>query len=87
MGLSSKRIASVIMSILMLLIAMLSMTMLIIEQRSNVLAQSSVEYFVENGEVYMKLPDGTTKAIYLTGVNWFGFETTNYVVHGLWARN
>lgn len=23
----------------------------------------------------------------ITGVNWFGFETTSYVVHGLWARN
>ncbi|HYH03753.1 MAG TPA: cellulase family glycosylhydrolase, partial [Bacillota bacterium] len=23
----------------------------------------------------------------LTGVNWFGFETGNYVVHGLWARD
>jgi aryl-phospho-beta-D-glucosidase BglC (GH1 family) len=23
----------------------------------------------------------------LTGVNWFGFETSNYVVHGLWSRD
>ncbi len=23
----------------------------------------------------------------LTGVNWFGFETSNYVPHGLWARD
>ena len=23
----------------------------------------------------------------LTGVNWFGFETSNYVVHGLWIRD
>jgi aryl-phospho-beta-D-glucosidase BglC (GH1 family) len=23
----------------------------------------------------------------IAGVNWFGFETTTYVVHGLWARN
>jgi aryl-phospho-beta-D-glucosidase BglC (GH1 family) len=23
----------------------------------------------------------------LTGVNWFGFETTNYFPHGLWARD
>ncbi|MBN2738344.1 MAG: cellulase family glycosylhydrolase [Spirochaetales bacterium] len=23
----------------------------------------------------------------LTGVNWFGFETANYVVHGVWARD
>ncbi len=25
--------------------------------------------------------------VQLKGVNWFGFETTNYTVHGLWARN
>jgi endoglucanase len=23
----------------------------------------------------------------LTGVNWFGFETSNYVVHGIWTRD
>ena len=23
----------------------------------------------------------------LTGVNWFGFETGNYVVHGIWTRD
>ncbi len=26
-------------------------------------------------------------ALCLTGVNWFGFETHNYVVHGLWSRD
>ena len=34
-----------------------------------------------------KVLDGTGKAIQLRGVNWFGFETNNHVVHGLWARN
>ena len=23
----------------------------------------------------------------LTGINWFGFETSSYVVHGLWTRD
>ncbi len=31
--------------------------------------------------------DGTGQRIQLRGVNWFGFETQNYVVHGLWTRN
>jgi len=47
-----------------------------------------MNFFVKNGEIY-KL-DGATgkpKIIYLFGVNWFGFETRDYVVHGLWARN
>ncbi|MBN2534384.1 MAG: cellulase family glycosylhydrolase [Spirochaetales bacterium] len=28
-----------------------------------------------------------TKYGRLTGVNWFGFETSNYVVHGIWTRD
>jgi aryl-phospho-beta-D-glucosidase BglC (GH1 family) len=28
-----------------------------------------------------------TKYGRLTGVNWFGFETGNYVVHGIWSRD
>jgi len=40
-------------------------------------------YSVENGKLY----DDQGQAVQLRGVNWFGFETTNYTVHGLWARN
>lgn len=31
--------------------------------------------------------DSTNTPIRIAGVNWFGFETTNFTVHGLWARN
>lgn len=31
--------------------------------------------------------NANTKYGRLTGVNWFGFETGNYVVHGLWSRD
>ena len=31
--------------------------------------------------------DAGGNVIQLRGVNWFGFETGNHVVHGLWARN
>jgi aryl-phospho-beta-D-glucosidase BglC (GH1 family) len=34
-----------------------------------------------------KIIDGTGKTVRLTGLNWFGFETTNEVFHGLWAVN
>lgn len=49
------------------------------------LASSSVawSYEVRAG----KVRDGAGKVIELRGVNWFGFETANHVVHGLWARN
>jgi endoglucanase len=31
--------------------------------------------------------DDAGRPVVLKGVNWFGFETTDYAVHGLWARN
>lgn len=34
-----------------------------------------------------KLYDENGNEVRLTGVNWFGFETGNYVAHGLWARD
>ncbi|MEQ9618200.1 MAG: cellulase family glycosylhydrolase [Deltaproteobacteria bacterium] len=40
-------------------------------------------YYVENGIVY----DDDGREVNLYGVNWFGFETGDHVVHGLWARN
>lgn len=40
-------------------------------------------YQVSNGKIY----DANQQEIKLYGVNWFGFETRNYVPHGLWARN
>lgn len=38
---------------------------------------------VQDGKIYDDLGQQTP----LRGVNWFGFETNNYVVHGLWSRN
>ncbi|MBO0859919.1 MAG: cellulase family glycosylhydrolase, partial [Chloracidobacterium sp.] len=31
--------------------------------------------------------DANNQAVKIAGVNWFGFETANYVAHGLWTRN
>jgi endoglucanase len=31
--------------------------------------------------------DSSNQPVRITGINWFGFETASYVVHGLWARN
>jgi len=33
-----------------------------------------------------QIVDANNKPIRLAGVNWFGFETTNFAPHGLWAR-
>ena len=34
-----------------------------------------------------RLLDGQGKAVRFTGVNWFGFETSNEAPHGTWARD
>lgn len=34
-----------------------------------------------------KLYNDKEKEVRLTGANWFGFETTNFIPHGLWARD
>lgn len=49
-----------------------------------ILAAGTAEaYTVEQGT----LRDGNSQPLTLRGVNWFGFETSDHVVHGLWARN
>ncbi len=34
-----------------------------------------------------RIVDASGRPVVLQGVNWFGFETSNHVVHGLWARD
>ena len=31
--------------------------------------------------------DAAGQTVTITGVNWFGFETSTFAPHGLWARN
>ncbi|MFM0515101.1 glycoside hydrolase family 5 protein [Paraburkholderia sp. RL17-373-BIF-A] len=44
---------------------------------------SAFGYAVVDG----KVTDDAGNVVQLRGVNWFGFETSTHVVHGLWARN
>lgn len=39
-------------------------------------------YTVKYGRIY----DASNNAVQLRGVNWFGFELNDHVVHGLWTR-
>ncbi len=34
-----------------------------------------------------KILDASNQQVRITGINWFGFETGNYVAHGLWSRD
>lgn len=49
---------------------------------------TGIYYEVRGDTIYMiNVATGEETPIHLFGVNWFGFETPNYVVHGLWSRN
>jgi endoglucanase len=48
-------------------------------------SQTGVQnYLTANGN---KLVDKRGQTVYLTGVNWFGFETSNMFPHGIWTRD
>jgi aryl-phospho-beta-D-glucosidase BglC (GH1 family) len=47
-------------------------------------ATTAADYFHTSGN---QILDVNGKPVGIAGVNWFGFETANYVAHGLWARN
>ncbi|MCC6136706.1 MAG: cellulase family glycosylhydrolase [Gammaproteobacteria bacterium] len=44
---------------------------------------SAQAFSVDQGAIH----DTSGRAVQLRGVNWFGFETADHIVHGLWARN
>lgn len=48
-----------------------------------IVQQDAIAYSVSGRTIY----NDAGAVVQLKGVNWFGFETTNYTVHGLWARN
>ncbi|WP_218030970.1 cellulase family glycosylhydrolase [Dictyobacter aurantiacus] len=41
-------------------------------------------YWHTNGA---QILDSNNQPVRIAGINWFGFETSNYVVHGLWSRS
>jgi cellulase/cellobiase CelA1/aryl-phospho-beta-D-glucosidase BglC (GH1 family) len=46
-------------------------------------AVSGSDYLSTSGN---QIVDAAGNSVRITGINWFGFETSNQVVHGLWAR-
>ena len=47
-------------------------------------AAGTTGYFHTSGS---RILDADNQPVRIAGVNWFGFETANYVVHGLWTRD
>ncbi|MFE2531516.1 cellulase family glycosylhydrolase [Streptomyces sp. NPDC059371] len=51
---------------------------------SNAAAVSGAGYWHTDGR---RILDAQNQPVRMAGINWFGFETSNYVVHGLWSRD
>ncbi len=51
---------------------------------SAVAAASGAGYWHTDGR---RILDAQNQPVRMAGVNWFGFETANYVAHGLWSRD
>ncbi|MGW1963472.1 cellulase family glycosylhydrolase [Streptomyces sp. NPDC001935] len=47
-------------------------------------AVSAAGYWHTDGR---RLLDAQNQPVRMAGINWFGFETSNYVAHGLWSRD
>src|SRR6266705_5465756 len=50
---------------------------------SAALAQGSGYWHTSGNQII----DSSGHAVRIAGINWYGFETTDQVVHGLWARD
>ncbi|MDH7444458.1 cellulase family glycosylhydrolase [Aquimarina sp. 2201CG14-23] len=61
----------------------LVLLLLLCNSASGILAQQQ-NFLTASGN---KLYDSTGKEVRLTGVNWFGFETSLYSPHGIWSRD
>lgn len=49
-----------------------------------VTADAGAGYWHTSGR---QILDAAGQPVRIAGINWFGFETANYVVHGLWSRD
>ncbi|MEV6191868.1 cellulase family glycosylhydrolase [Streptomyces sp. NPDC051920] len=47
-------------------------------------AASGAGYWHTDGR---RILDAQNQPVRMAGINWFGFETSNYVAHGLWSRD
>ncbi len=68
---------------LSLLASIFIVSSLIMAPKSTVNAAGSGYWHTQGNQIL----DSTNKPVRITGINWFGFETANYVVHGLWTRD
>nr|BBH87659.1 hypothetical protein KTC_24100 [Thermosporothrix sp. COM3] len=80
-GTTKRRPLRVVMMVLVLL-SVLGLSMLPLNMNRVEAAGSG--YWHTDGS---RILDANNQPVRIAGINWFGFETANYTVHGLWTRN
>jgi endoglucanase len=71
-------------AVLLALVPALLVFGLLLVQRAEPASAAGAGYWHTNGR---QLLDAANQPVRMTGINWFGLETSNYAPHGLWARN
>ena len=54
------------------------------QMRTQIANAAGVGYWHTSGN---QILDSNNQPVRIADINWFGFETANYVAHGLWTRN
>lgn len=78
-----KNASQIFSSVLLSLLAIMLIAGIIAAPRTTVNA-AGTGYWHTSGS---KILDSNNQQVKIAGINWFGFETSNYAVHGLWARD
>lgn len=78
------RLAGVCMTILVLVAISATLFVVTPFHPSHQARAAGQGYWHTNGTHIL---DANNQPVRIAGINWFGFETPNYVVHGLWSRN
>ncbi len=67
-----------------LILVILATAVLMVDRPVMTASAAGTGYWHTSGS---KILDANNQQVRITGINWFGFETGNYVVHGLWSRD
>jgi endoglucanase len=69
-----------------LLVSLLSIALIaaIVGTTNTSVSAAGTGYWHTSGS---KIVDANGATVKIAGINWFGFETSNYALHGLWARD
>lgn len=68
----------------LLLIIIVALQVFTVAQPTTQASAAGTGYWHTSGN---KILDSNNQQVKIAGINWFGFETGNYVFHGLWSRD